>query len=82
MGGRFADPPQDPWPQWLATAHRLRMVRLACAFFVDRWTGARLAADARAVERMAADLQAIEAAIADPDNHDWSLLYRGSVLDD
>ncbi|MGD1276621.1 MAG: hypothetical protein ABR964_05285 [Tepidisphaeraceae bacterium] len=82
MGGRFAKLSQDPRPQWLATAHRLRMVRLACAFFVDRWTSDRLAADARAVERMAADLRALEAAIADPNNHDWSLLYRGSVLDD
>jgi hypothetical protein len=69
-------------PQWIAAAHRLRMARQACSIFLDCWTASRFVADQRAVQRMARDLAAFDAAIADPDNHDWSMLYRGSVLDD
>ena len=90
MGRRFHDQ-LDPTsegsgdslkPQWLAAAHRLRMARQACWIFLDCWAASRLAADSEAVQRMAQDLAAADAAIADPDNHDWSMLYRGSVLDD
>ncbi|MGA3066324.1 MAG: hypothetical protein ABSF29_05700 [Tepidisphaeraceae bacterium] len=69
-------------PRWLAAAHRLRMARQACSIFLDCWTASRVAADPQAVQRMAQDLAAIDAALADPENHDWSMLYRGSVLDD
>jgi hypothetical protein len=70
-------------PQWLLTAHRLREVRHACLDFLDRWAVNQLTSDAPAFDRFAADVHArTEAALADPDNHDWSLLYRGSVLDD
>jgi hypothetical protein len=44
---------------------------------------ADLLAEAGAVDRFAADLSdADRANLADPRNHDWSILYRGSVLDD
>ncbi len=68
---------------WVGTAHRLRKVREACLMFLDRWAVAQLLADAPALDRVADDLESqIEAAIADPKNRNWSVLYRGSVLDD
>jgi hypothetical protein len=73
----------NPQPQWVEVAQRLRHVRHACQIFLDRWTIARLVADAAAVHRVADDLGGkTEADIADPQNRDWSILYRGSVLDD
>jgi hypothetical protein len=67
----------------MAAAERLRAVREACLIFLDQWAVGRLCADQNCVDRVAADIQArADAALADPDNHDWSLLYRGSVLDD
>ena len=54
----------------------------ACLLFLDQWAVGVLCAD-QSVDRVAADIQArTDAAIADPENRDWSLLYRGSVLDD
>jgi len=51
--------------------------------FLDRWAVAQLLTDAPALDRVAYDLESqIEAAIADPKNRNWSVLYRGSVLDD
>lgn len=51
--------------------------------FLDRWAVSQLTSDAPALDRFADDVHArTEAALADPANHDWSLLYRGSVLDD
>ena len=69
-------------PHWLATADRLRAVRQACWIFLDRWAADSVAAKARAVRRMEKDLAAADAGRADMDRHDWSVLYRGSVLDD
>jgi len=70
-------------PGWVATAQRLRKVRGACLTFLDRWAVAQLLTDAPALDRVAYDLESqIEAAIADPTNKNWSVLYRGSVLDD
>jgi hypothetical protein len=74
----------SPQPQWVDTARRLREVRQACLQFLDRWAIGHLLSDAPALDRVAGDiLQAqTDAAIADPANRDWSILYRGSVLDD
>jgi hypothetical protein len=66
-------------PQWVHAAQRLRAVRSACSVFLDRWAVNKLLTAPRAIDRVAIDLQK---AIADPHNHDWSFLYRGSVLDD
>jgi hypothetical protein len=72
-----------PDPQWLDTARRLRDVRQACLLFLDRWAIGHLLSDAPALDRVAGDVQTqTEAAIADPANRDWTVLYRGSVLDD
>lgn len=69
--------------EWIHTAHRLRQVKRACMDFLDRWAVSQLTSDAPALDRFADDVHArTEAALADPANHDWSLLYRGSVLDD
>jgi hypothetical protein len=70
-------------PQWVDAAQRLRHVRRVCRLFLDRWAIGRLLADAPALDRVAGDIESqTEAAIADPTNKDWSILYRGSVLDD
>ncbi|MGD0139797.1 MAG: hypothetical protein ABSD28_13040 [Tepidisphaeraceae bacterium] len=77
------DRPKNPDPQWVDTARRLREVRRACLLFLDRWAIGQLLNDAPALDRVAGDVQAqTDAAIADPANRDWSLFYRGSVLDD
>jgi hypothetical protein len=77
------DHPQNPQARWVQTARRLREVRRACLLFLDRWAIGQLLNDAPALDRVAGDLKArTEAAIADPANRDWSVLYRGSVLDD
>jgi hypothetical protein len=69
--------------QWVDTAHRLRQVRQACLQFLDRWAIGHLLLDASALDRVAGDVETqTDAAIADPANHDWTILYRGSVLDD
>ena len=66
----------------VATAHRLSLVRNACNAFLGQGL-ADLLAEAGAVDRLCADLSANDRAkLADHQNHDWSLLYRGSVLDD
>jgi hypothetical protein len=70
-------------PNWLETARRLRDVRKACLHFLDRWAIGHLLSDASALDRVAGDVHTqTEAAIADPANRDWTILYRGSVLDD
>jgi len=66
----------------VATVHRLRLVKQACNAFLGRGL-VDVLANAGGVDRFAADLDArAQADLADPQNHDWSLLYRGSVLDD
>ncbi len=61
-----------------ATAQRLRQVKEATRQFLILW------AQDTARDRNAQDAETsqIEAELADFKNHDWSLLYRGSVLDD
>ena len=72
-----------PKPGWISAAQRLRKVRGACLIFLDRWAVAQLLSDAPALDRVAYDLESrAEAEIADPKNKNWSVLYRGSVLDD
>jgi hypothetical protein len=70
-------------PEWVYAAQRLRLIRSACSVFLDRWAVNRLINGAYALDRVAADMEAaVEKFIADPQNRDWSVLYRGSVLDD
>ncbi len=67
------------------TARRLRQVKDASRSFLMLWAMDRMASDAGAMARVAADVgtrAATEEALADPHNHNWTLLYRGSVLDD
>src|SRR5271165_2953044 len=77
-------PVRSAQPQWVETARRLRDVRRACLNFLDRWAVGALLNDAPALDRVAIDIRQArtEAAIADPANRDWSILYRGSLLDD
>jgi hypothetical protein len=72
-----------PKPGWISTAQRLRKVRGACLTFLDRWAVSQLLSDAPALDRVAYDIETrTQAEIADPKNKNWSVLYRGSVLDD
>jgi hypothetical protein len=57
--------------QMLATARRLRAARAACRKFLMLWVMQKSAAASRH-----------ENELSDHVNHDWSLLYLGSVLDD
>jgi hypothetical protein len=69
--------------KWVSTAQSLREVRGACLTFLDRWAVSQLLTDTPALDRMAYDAESqLEIAIADPKNKNWSVLYRGSVLDD
>lgn len=62
-----------------SAAQRLRTVREAQRRFLGLWA-AHCIAD-KSLERMTLDLEQIQAD-DDPFDHDWSRLYRGSVLDD
>ena len=67
----------------METARKLRETRRACLLFLDQWAIGHLLNDASGLDRVAGDVSsATEAAIADHANRDWSILYRGSVLDD
>jgi hypothetical protein len=61
----------------VSTAKRLRATRAACRKFLALWAlqqgGKNCAPSARGRQ---------EKQLADPMNHDWSLLYLGSILDD
>jgi hypothetical protein len=64
-------------------AQRLRTVRTACRRFLLLW--AMSPGKGRQnfkSDGVADDPETLLRAMSDPQNHDWSLLYRGSVLDD
>ena len=67
-----------------AAAKMLREVREACGRFLNLWAVQRINEESRAIDRVARDLEQarVEREVADPFNRDWSLLYRGSILDD
>ena len=61
----------------ISVAKRWRKVRAASKKFFEMW------AIEQASERLAgAANRELDRKIADPGNHDWSLLYRGNILDD
>jgi hypothetical protein len=72
----------------LAAAQRLRTVRTACRRFLMLWAmspakaGLSDSHDALALAQALDDPEALLRIMSDPKNRDWSLLYRGSVLDD
>jgi hypothetical protein len=66
-----------PIADLVATAKRLRAVRRACRQFLALWT---LEQHGREPQKRTTPEQ--QRKLADPMNHDWSLLYLGSVLDD
>jgi hypothetical protein len=63
----------------VATAKRLRAVRRASRQFLALWA---LEQGQRTPRAGSAPSNADEAKLADPMNHDWSLLYLGNILDD
>jgi len=72
----------------IAAAQRLRIARTACRRFLMLWAMSP-AKDISGIGRQTLtstnvvdDPEAMLRALSDPQNHDWSLLYRGSVLDD
>ena len=60
--------------QLVSTAKRLRKARTACRQFLALWTMQQSA--------ISAQHDRDDDEISDPMNHDWTILYRGSVLDD
>jgi hypothetical protein len=66
-------------PELAAMAERLRVVKKSYEHFLALWALDRLMTKAVAIDRFRAD---IEQAIENPHNRDWSVLYRGSILDD
>ncbi len=67
----------------VSAAQRLRTVRRASQQFLELWALECLFDRPHLVDRVASDVErAADVAVADPLNHDWSLLYRGSILDD
>ena len=66
------------------TAHRLRQVKNATRQFLALYAletaQERVRDEAHGAQ--AASPAELESAVCDFNNHDWSLLYRGSVLDD
>ena len=69
-----ADRPQPHIDQLVSTAKRLRYARKACRQFLVLWTMQQSA--------ILAGQNRNEDELSDPMNHDWTILYRGSVLDD
>jgi hypothetical protein len=69
-----ADRPQPYIDQLVSTAKRLRSARKACRQFLALWTMQQSA--------IFAQQDGDESELSDPMNHDWTILYRGSVLDD
>jgi hypothetical protein len=57
-------------------AERLRATRAACRKFMALWA---LQEDRKIADKSA---NCQDSVLDDPMNHDWSLLYLGSILDD
>jgi hypothetical protein len=76
-----ADPSAPPRiDELVSRAQLLRRIRAASRQFLALGTLEQALRNAGSEENVkSADTAA---ALADPGNHDWSLLYRGSVLDD
>jgi hypothetical protein len=75
---------QNPIRGLAAAAQRLRTVRRAYSQFLTLWALERIVHEKRILDRVATDVEQarFERTLADPFNRDWSLLYRGSILDD
>ena len=68
--------PTSPMAHIVSTAKRLREVRKASRQFLLLWS------IERGHSHAPKPVNDPDLALADPANHDWSLLYQGSVLDD
>jgi hypothetical protein len=68
----------------VATAQRLRTVKKASAMFLARWALQQALERDYDLDRAAVTRRGRRwrRQVANPHNRDWSLLYRGSVLDD
>ena len=71
-------------PGIAGAAKQLRKVRNASRQFLTLWALECMVQEDHVLDRVAADLgnARLQHDLADPFNHNWSLLYRGSVLDD
>ncbi len=80
--------PADRSIDLFSTAERLRLARTACRRFLMLWAMSPekgiTAADREILkfDGQVVDPEALLQSISDPQNRDWSFLYRGSVLDD
>lgn len=74
---------RDSGKHFAATARRLREVKEASRSFLALAALDQMCEDAAVMARVARDVaEMTEQALADPHDHNWLLLYRGSVLDD
>ena len=80
----MALPPSDNRLDLLTAAERLRTVRTACRRFLLLWamSPANSGSNRALSDVPPGDPEAILRAISDPQDRDWSFLFRGSVLDD
>jgi hypothetical protein len=62
-----------------ATAERLRKVRQAHKHFLSLWALDCLMQQQKPLEKMTQD---VNRSIKTAERRDWSMLYRGSILDD
>lgn len=67
----------DRMSRLVRLAEQIRVVKQAQRRFLTLW-----AIDGLRERAMAQTDPASRVALADPHNRDWSLLYRGSILDD
>ena len=61
------------------TAYRLRIVRRAQSQFLRLWAMERLRQPRRSTPEVPAEVQK---RLVDPFDRDWTLMYRGDVLDE
>ena len=84
----MALPQSDNRLDLVSAAERLRTVRTACRRFLMLWAMSPAkgnqdrALNVRQIQDTLDDPEALLRAISDPQNRDWSFLFRGSVLDD
>jgi hypothetical protein len=81
----MALPPSDNRIDLVTAAERLRNVRTACRRFLMLWamSPAKGTRDDRVLANAPLDdPETLLRDVSDPQNRDWSFLFRGSVMDD
>ncbi|HVT89559.1 MAG TPA: hypothetical protein VHD56_11950 [Tepidisphaeraceae bacterium] len=77
MKSKTAIQPVAPMADIVATAKQLRATRAACRQFLLLW-----AMDGANPQQRQSRFDLIDSQAVEPSERDWSILYRGSILDD